>query len=168
MVRTHIQQCNTLLTLSRLNHWGSHGADQVGRQVYKIFSPRKFRNHSCSPSWEAGIQNFTIVRVTIKRTTHMYNRHNKVVHRWHSHIPCEVKKWKLVCYGGLSFFQCNFSCSLWKWKLEHWLAAYNSIMQRLKKRGVARRGESKETLRSCHWCTITCQAEKSGDDLSRR
>ena len=112
LARTHIQQCITVLPISRRNHQVSHGADPAGCQVYKNFSLRTSRNHSCSPSWATGRQVYTRVRVPTKRTTHTCNTHKQVIHRWHRQITCAVKKWKPVCYGVLSFFQYNFSCSL--------------------------------------------------------
>ena len=112
LARNYIQQCVTVLPLSRRNHQGSHGAHQAGRQIYKTIAPRKFINHSCGTSWATGRQEYTRVGVTTKRNTHTCNKHKQVVHRLHRHIPCAIKKWKPVRYGRPSFFQCNFSCSL--------------------------------------------------------
>ena len=89
-----------------------HGAYQAGRQVYKNISPRTSINHSYSPSWGSGRQYYTKVGIATKRITHTCNTPKQVLHRWHRQIPCTVKKWKPVCYGGLSLFQCNFSFSL--------------------------------------------------------
>ena len=105
-------KCVTVLPLRRQNHQGSHGADQAGIQVYKKCAPITSRNHSCCPIWATDRQDYTRVGVTTKQNTHTWNTHKQVVQIWHRQIPCAVKKWKSLHHGSLSFFQCDFSCSL--------------------------------------------------------
>ena len=100
-------------------------------------APVTSKNHSCSPIWGAGIQDYTRFVVTTKQTTHIHVIHTRKLYTDYTGI-FPVRSRSVNQYVMLAYHYSNviLVAHFKTRKEQHRLSAYNSIMKRLNNWGL--------------------------------